>query len=90
MAFIQKVKVQHYPLDIIEESDEFIDSIDNSIDIEDFILQIEDLRLIEILVLRAMGYKYFEIASILEISINEFYILLRDLKRYTEEWLGEE
>jgi hypothetical protein len=86
MVPTQRVKVQEFSLDTVNESERFVAMMDDPIGIERFILQIKDPRMVEILTLRALGLKYHEIVPIVQISINQYYILLRKLKKDIDIW----
>ena len=88
MVPTQKVRVQEYPIDTVNESDQFINMMDDPIGIEKFVLQIKDHKVVEILTLRALGFKYYEIVPMVRISINQYYILMRKLKKDMEIWVG--
>jgi hypothetical protein len=62
--------------------------MDDPIGIEKFVLQIKDHKVVEILTLRALGFKYYEIVPMVRISINQYYILMRKLKKDMEIWVG--
>jgi DNA-directed RNA polymerase specialized sigma24 family protein len=82
----RRVNVQSYSLDVVEESEGFVNLLDDPIGIEQFILQIKDTKIVEILVLKALGFKYSEIAEITGLSVNNYYILLRQLKKDIDAW----
>ena len=82
-----KVKVQQLPIDVVDDSEQFTGLMDDPIGIERFILQIKDPYIVEILTLRALGLKYYEIVPIVKVSVNQYYILLRKLRKDMEAWM---
>lgn len=79
-----KVKVQETSIDDYDEKDLF--ELPNSYDSELFILQLKDHRLVQILLLRYLGYDYKEITKIMNLrNIGEFYFLWSKLKTNFEK-----
>lgn len=80
-------RVQQFPIDDVDESEDFSYIADDPVGIERFILQIENPHIVEILTLRALGFKYFEIVTMMRINTNQYYLLLHQLRIEVERSL---
>lgn len=89
MTLTRKVKVEQLPLDDIEESDYALGILDDPISIEHFILQIQDFKMVQILLLRALGLKYYEIIPLIGVSMGQYYLLVRKLKNEILIWVSK-